>query len=87
MGGETKGVTMYPECDYSLHIPTRYPKPGEPTRTINLGDALLLAITFYEEQETRSSINNYRAYQRRRYKARLGRELIKNMGRPLKTEV
>ena len=52
MGGETKGVTLYPECDYRLHIPTRLPKPGEPTRRINLGDALRLAIAFYQEQET-----------------------------------
>ena len=84
MGGETKGVTMYPECDYRLHIPTRFPKPGEPTRTINLCDALLLAIAFYEEQETLKSIENYREYRRKRYKAKIGRELIGNMGRPIK---
>jgi len=84
MVGETKGGTLYPEYDYSLHIPTRYPKTGEPTRRINLGDALLLAIAFYEEQETRKSIQNYREYRRNRYKAKIGRELLENMGRPTK---
>lgn len=81
---ETKVGISYPECDYSLHIPTRYPKPGEPTRRINLTDALQLAIAFYEEQETLKSIQNYREYRRNRYKAKIGRELIENMGRPVK---
>ena len=84
MGGETKGVTMYPECDYRLYIPTRFPKSGEPTRRINLGDALLLAFAFYEEHETLKSIQNYREYRRKRYKAKIGRELLENMGRPIK---
>ena len=84
MGGETKGVTMYPECDYRLHIPTRYPKPGEPTRTINLGVALSLADKFYQEQETLKSMQNYREYRRKRYKAKIGRGLLENMGRPIK---
>lgn len=83
MVGKTKVGISYPECDYRLHIPTRFPKPGEPTRRINLGDALLLAIAFYEEQE-RKSIEEYREYQRNRYKAKIGRELIENMGRPRK---
>ena len=81
---QTKDITFYPECDYRLHIPTRLPKPGEPTRTTNLGDALLLAIAFYEEQETLKSIENYREYRRNRYKAKIGRELLENMGRPIK---
>ena len=81
---QTKDITFYPECDYRLHIPTRYPKPGEPTRIMNLGDALLLAIAFYEEQETLKSIQNYRENRRQRYKAKIGRELIENMGRPTK---
>ena len=76
----------YPECDYRLHIPTRLPKPGEPTRRINLGDALLLAFAFYEEQETLKSIQNYREYRRNRYKAKIGRELLENMGRPVKQQ-
>jgi len=79
--GET---ISYPECDYRFHIPTRYPKPGEPTRRINLGDALLLAFAFYEEQETLKSIQKYREYRRNRYKSKIGRELIDNMGRPVK---
>ena len=84
MFGETKGITLYPECDYRLHIPTRFPKPGEPTRRIKLSDALLLAFAFYEEQETLKSIQNYREYRRKRYKAKIGRELIENIGRPTK---
>jgi hypothetical protein len=84
MVGETKGGTLYPECDFRLHIPTRFPKAGEPTRRINLGDALLLAFAFYEEQETRKSIQKYRESRRNRYKAKIGRELIENMGRPTK---
>ena len=76
----------YPECDYRLHIPTRFPKPDEPTRRINLGDALLLAFAFYDEQETLKSIQNYREYQRERYKAKIGRELLENMGRPVKQQ-
>lgn len=74
----------YPECDYRLHIPTRFPKPGEPTRRIKLSDALVLAFAFYEEQETLNSIQKYRDYHRNRYKAKIGRELIENMGRPTK---
>ena len=74
----------YPECDYRLHIPTRLPKPGEPTKRVKLCDALLLAIAFYEEQETLKSIENYREYRRNRYKAKIGRELLENMGRPIK---
>lgn len=74
----------YPECEYRLHIPTRFPKPGEPTRRVKLCDALLLAFAFYEEQETLKSIQNYREYQRERYKAKIGRELLENMGRPVK---
>lgn len=84
MGRETKDTTFYPECEYMLHIPTRYPKPGEPTRRIKLSDALQLAIAFYEEQETLKSIQNYREYHRNRYKAKIGRELLENMGRPTK---
>lgn len=84
MGKETKDTTFYPECEYMLHIPTRYPKPGEPTRRIKLSDALQLAIAFYEEQETLKSIQNYREYQRNRYKSKIGRELLENMGRPVK---
>ena len=76
----------YPECDYRLHIPTRLPKPGEPTKRVKLCDALLLAIAFYEEQETLKSIENYREYRRNRYKAKIGRELLKNMGRPVKQQ-
>ena len=76
--------TSYPECDYRLHIPTRYPKPGEPTRRIKLCDALVLAFTFYEEQETLKSIQKFRDYHRNRYKTKIGRELIENMGRPVK---
>ena len=82
--GQEKGITMYPECDYCLHIPTRYPKTGEPTRTMNLGDALSIAFAFYQEQETLKSIQNYREYRRNRYKAKIGRELLENMGRPIK---
>ncbi len=74
----------YPECDYRLHIPTRFPEPGEPTRRIKLSDALVLAFAFYEEQETLKSIQNYREYRRNRYKAKIGRELLENMGRPRK---
>lgn len=74
----------YPEHDYRLHIPTRYPKQGEPTRRINLGDALLLAFAFYEEQETLKSIQKYRDYHRNRYKEKIGRESTENMGRPRK---
>lgn len=81
---ETKLGISYPECDYRLHIPTRYPKPGEPTRRVNLGDALLLAIAFYEEKETLKSIQKYRESRRNRYKAKIGRELRENMGRPTK---
>ena len=82
--GRQKGITMYPECDYRLYIPTRFPKPGEPTRTVNLGDALVLAEAFYQEQETLKSIENYREYRRKRYKAKIGRELRENIGRPIK---
>ena len=74
----------YPECDYRLHIPTRLPKPGEPTKRVKLCDALRSAIAFYEEQETLKSIENYREYRRNRYKAKIGRELLENMGRPIK---
>ena len=74
----------YPECDFRLHIPTKLPKHGEPTRRIKLCDALLLAYAFYEEQETLKSIQNYREYQRERYKAKIGRELLDNRGRPTK---
>ena len=81
---DTKGTTFYYECDYSLNIPTRFPKPGEPTRRINLGDALLLAIAFYEEQETLKFIQKHRDYHRNRYKEKIGRELVENMGRPRK---
>lgn len=74
----------YPECDYRLHIPTRFPKPGQPTRRIKLSDALVLAFAFYEEQETLKSIQKYREYHRNQYKQKIGRELIENMGRPRK---
>ncbi len=74
----------YPECEYRLHIPTRYPKQGEPTKRIKLCDALLLAFAFYEEQETLKSIQNYREHRRNQYKQKIGRELIENMGRPRK---
>ena len=84
MFGETKGGTLYSECDYRLHIPTRFPKAGEPTRRINLGDALLLAFAFYEEQETLKFMQKHRDYHRNRYKEKIGRELTENMGRPRK---
>ena len=86
MSRETKGITFYPECDYMLHIPTRFPKQGEPTRTINLSHALSIADEFYREQETLKSIENYRKYRRNRYKAKIGRELLENMGRPTKRQ-